>query len=147
MSAPRTTGTVGLADARTVVDAALAEAEAIGVPMNVAVVDGGGNLVHFQRQDGAWLGGTAVAIDKAFTARAFDTETGQLAHFTRPGGPAYGLHTSNGGRVVIYKGGFPLVRDGVVVGGVGVCGGHADQDEVVGRAAVAALADRTGPAR
>jgi len=142
VSEHRTISTVSSADARTVVEAALAEAEEIGVPMNVAVVDAGGNLLHFQRQDGAWLGGTAIAVDKAFTARAFDMETGQLAQFTQPGQPAYGLGTSNGGRVVIYKGGFPLVRDGAVVGAVGVCGGHADQDEVVGRAAVAAFVDR-----
>lgn len=134
------TDSISREEARQVVDAALAEAERISVPMNVAVVDAGSNLLLFERQDSAWLGGGDVAVDKAFTARAFDMETGQLGQFTQPGGPAYGLHVSNGGRVMILAGGFPLVRDGVVVGGIGVCGGHAiDHDEVVARAGVAAF--------
>jgi uncharacterized protein GlcG (DUF336 family) len=103
--------------------------------------------VLFERQDSAWLGGTEVAIDKAFTSRAFNMETGQLARFTQPGQPAFGLHTSNKGRVVIYKGGFPLLRAGTVIGAVGVCGGHADQDEIVGRAAIAAFDHHPQPAR
>lgn len=140
MDHQHTIDSIGVAHAQAVIDAALGEAERIGVAMNVAVVDAGGNLVAFVRQDGAWLGGSAIAVDKAWTARAFDMETGQLAPFTQPGQPAFGLNSSNAGRVVIYKGGFPLRRDGAIVGAVGVCGGHADQDEVVGRAAVAAFA-------
>ncbi len=139
MTQQHTIDSLNVADAQTVTEAALTQAEQIGVAMNVAVVDAGGNLVAFTRQDGAWLGGGTIAIDKAWTARAFDMETGQLTQFTQPGQPAFGLNTSNGGRVVIYKGGFPLLRDGAVIGAVGVCGGHADQDEVVGRAAVAAF--------
>lgn len=76
--------TLGLDDARTVVDAALAKAEQIGVPMNVAAVDAGGHLIHFSRHDGAWIGGTGIAIDKAFTARAFDMETGSSLSSRRP---------------------------------------------------------------
>ena len=66
-------------DARRVIAAAEARAREIGQPMNIAVVDAGGNLVSHVRMDGAWIGSIHISINKAFTARAFDIETAQLA--------------------------------------------------------------------
>jgi uncharacterized protein GlcG (DUF336 family) len=70
---------ITLSDARRVITAAEAKAREIGQPMNIAVVDAGGNLVSHVRMDGAWIGSIDISINKAFTARAFDIETAQLA--------------------------------------------------------------------
>ena len=132
-------GTVSLEDARRVTAAAEERAQEIGQPQNIAVVDAGGNLVSHVRMDGAWIGSVDVAINKAFTARAFDLPTAELAADSQPGGQFYGIQESNKGRVVIFAGGIPLKRDGEVVGAVGVSGGDGEQDTAVAEAAAGAL--------
>ena len=114
-------------------------ASEIGQPQNIAVVDAGGNLVSHVRMDGAWIGSVDIAINKAFTARAFDLPTADLAADSQPGGQFYGIQESNKGRVVIFAGGIPLERDGQVVGAVGVSGGDHEQDTTVAEAAAAAF--------
>src|SRR3954464_15392119 len=114
---------VTLADARRVIAAAEAKAAEIGQPMNIAVVDGGGNLVSHVRMDDAWIGSIDISINKAFTSRAFDIATKDLSEPSQPGGQFYGIHASNHGRIMIFAGGIPLKRDGKVVGAIGVSGG------------------------
>ena len=131
---------VSLEDARKVIAAGEAAASGdVGQPMNIAVVDAGGDLVAHVRMDGAWRGSVAISIDKAFTARAFDIATKDLAGEAQPGRQFYGIHASNGGHVMIFAGGLPLLQDGVVVGAVGVSGGTGEQDQAVAEAAAAAL--------
>ncbi|HEX5621461.1 MAG TPA: heme-binding protein [Solirubrobacteraceae bacterium] len=132
-------GTVTLEDARRVTAAAEDCAREIGQPQNIAVVDAGGNLVSHVRMDGAWIGSVDIAINKAFTARAFDLPTADLAEDSQPGGQFYGIQESNKGRVIIFAGGVPLMRDGEVVGAIGVSGGDGDQDTTVAEAGAAAL--------
>jgi uncharacterized protein GlcG (DUF336 family) len=132
-------GTVSLEEARRVTAAGEECAREIGQPQNIAVVDAGGNLVSHIRMDGAWIGSVDVAINKAFTARAFDLPTADLAADSQPGGQFYGIQESNKGRIMIFAGGIPLKRDGVVVGAVGVSGGDGDQDTAVAEAAAAAF--------
>lgn len=131
--------TVKLEDARRVIAAAEAKADEIGQPMNVAVVDAGGNLVAHVRQDGAWVGSVDISISKAWTARAFDLATKDLADNAQPGQQFFGIHTTNGGKVAIFAGGIPLTRDGSVVGAVGVSGGSGEQDQSVAEAGAAAF--------
>jgi uncharacterized protein GlcG (DUF336 family) len=119
---------ITLSDARRVIAAAEAKAREIGQPMNIAVVDAGGNLVSHVRMDGAWIGSVDISINKAFTARAFDIETAQLAENSQPGQQFFGIHASNHGRIMIFAGGIPLQRNGSVVGAIGVSGGGGDQD-------------------
>ncbi len=76
-----------LATARTIIAAAEKRAEEIGQPMNIAVVDGGGNLISHVRMDGAWLGSIDISINKAFTSRAFDIQTKDLGDNSQPGRP------------------------------------------------------------
>jgi uncharacterized protein GlcG (DUF336 family) len=128
-----------LADARRVTAAAEKKAAEIGQPMNIAVVDEGGNLVSHVRMDGAWIGSIDISINKAFTARAFDISTKELAKFSQPGGEFFGIHESNHGRIMVFAGGIPLKRDGKVVGGVGVSGGAGAQDQAVAEAGAAAF--------
>ena len=134
-----TIDSVSLSDARRVIAAGEEQATSIGQPSNIAVVDAGGNLVAHIRMDGAWLGSIDISINKAFTARAFDLSTAELAESSGPGQQFYGIHASNGGRVMIFAGGIPLTRDGTVVGAVGVSGGMGEQDQAVAEAAAAAL--------
>ena len=125
---------ITLADARRVIAAAEQKASSLGQPMNIAVVDAGGNLLAFSRMDGAWLGSIDIAINKAWTARAFDIPTKQLAELSQSGDQFFGIHASNGGRVMIFAGGIPLMRGKDVVGGVGVSGGMGKQDQAVAEA-------------
>jgi uncharacterized protein GlcG (DUF336 family) len=138
-STATTQGTVSLDDARRVIAAGEEAAREIGQPQNIAVVDAGGHLVSHIRMDGAWIGSVDIAINKAYTARAFDLSTAELAEDSQPGGQFYGIQESNKGRVMIFAGGVPLERDGEVVGAVGVSGGDGDQDKAVAEAAAAAF--------
>lgn len=129
---------ITLEQAQAVVAAALAEATAIDTLMNVAVVDAGGNLKAFARQDGAWLGSIDIAIKKARTARLFDMNSGAIGELSQPGGPLYNIELSNGG-LISFPGGVPLVVDGVVVGAVGVSGSTVENDHRVAAAGADAL--------
>lgn len=128
-----------LADARTIIAAAEGKADEIGQPMNIAVVDAGGNLITHVRQDGAWIGSIDISISKAWTSNAFDIQTKDLGDNSQPTQQFFGIHTTNGGKVAIFAGGVPLLRDGVVVGGLGVSGGSGEQDQAVALAGQSAL--------
>lgn len=130
---------VSLDDAQRVIQAGIAKAKEINSPSNLAVADGGGNLLAFARMEDAWLGSIDIAINKAFTSRAFDIATKQLAAFAQSGGQFYGIHASNHGRVMIFAGGLPLKSGNKVIGAVGVSGGTGEQDQQIVEAAAAAL--------
>ncbi len=127
---------VSLDEARRIIDAAEAKAREIGSASNIAVVDAGGNLVAHVRMDGAWIGSIDIAINKAFTARMFDTATKDLAAMAQPGAPFYGIQQSNHGRIMVFAGGMPVLRGNQVVGAVGVSGGTGEQDQTVVEAAL-----------
>ena len=130
---------ITLADAMRIIAAAEKKAEQIGQPMNIAVVDQGGNLVAHVRMDNAWIGSVDISINKAWTARAFDISTKQLAEFSQSGDQFFGIHASNRGRVMIFAGGIPLKRGDQVMGGIGVSGGTGKQDQEVAEAGAAAF--------
>src|ERR1700750_1297498 len=130
---------ITLADARRVIAAAEKKAQEIGQPMNIAVADEGGNLVAHVRMDNAWIGSIDISQKKAFTARAFDISTKDLAANSQSGGQFFGIHASNDGKVMIFAGGIPLKKDGKVVGSIGVSGGSGDQDHAVAEAGAAAF--------
>jgi len=125
-----------LAEAKKVVEGAEVKAKQIGVPMNIAVVDVGGNLVAFERMDKAWLGSINIAINKAFTAVAFNMTTEDLGKESQPGKSLFGIHATNMGRLVIFGGGIPLRKGGELVGAIGVSGGAVPQDIEVAEAGV-----------
>ena len=128
---------ITLAEAQRVVDAAREQAAGAGQPMNIAVVDAGGNLLAFARMDGAWLGSVDIAINKAVTSAGSRKPTHELGRVTLPGEPAFGIQAQNGGRFTTIPGGLPLVVDGHVVGAVGVSSASAAQDLEVAEAAAA----------
>ena len=130
---------ITLADARRVIAAAEQKAQEIGQPMNIAVVDEGGNLVAHVRMDKAWIGSVDISIKKAWTARAFDISTKELAELSQSGDQFFGIHASNDGKVMIFAGGIPLKKDGKVVGAIGVSGGSGKQDHEVAEAGAKAF--------
>jgi uncharacterized protein GlcG (DUF336 family) len=133
---------VKLEEARRIIGAAEKKAAEIGQPMNIAIADEGGNLIAHVRMDGAWLGSIDIAINKAYTARAFDLSTKDLAVQSQPGKQFYGIHTSNHGRIMIFAGGIPLKRGNQVVGAIGVSGGSGEQDHAVAVAGAQAFEGR-----
>src|SRR5262245_62438941 len=138
---PREYATITLSDAKRMLSAAEAKAASLGIAYNIAVVDAGGHLVAFVRQDGALIGSIDLAIDKAVTARFFDKTTSELATLAQSGRPLFGIQESNAGKVVIFGGGVPVVSGNNIVGAVGTSAGTVAQDLEVAEAAIAALAD------
>ena len=130
---------ITLEQAESVATAAIEKANAIGVPMNIAIVDEGANLVSFHRMDNAWLGSVDISIKKAKTARFFDMNTGEIGKLSQPGGPLYNIEHSNGG-LISFPGGV-LLKDnsGKIIGALGVSGGAVEQDHEVASAGAAAM--------
>src|SRR5205085_12012892 len=109
-----------LEDARRIISAAEKKATEIGQPMNIAVADEGGHIVAHVRMDSAWSGSIDISMKKAYTSRAFDIETKELAKHSQSGGEFFGIHVSNSGKIMIFAGGIPLKLDGKVVGAIAV---------------------------
>ena len=128
-----------LAAAHRMIAAVQVEARAMRVAMSVAVVDAGAQLVAFERMDGADLVGIGLAQDKAWTALVNRMPSGELAPLVQPGTEFYGYDSVAGGRMIVFAGGMPLERDGVLVGAVGISGGSAAEDQRAVEAAVHAF--------
>jgi uncharacterized protein GlcG (DUF336 family) len=138
-----------VAEARAMVAAAVAKAKEIGVLETVCVVDDGGYPILLERMDGARITGPQIAWNKAFTASGHKRSTHLFN--TPPNGPAlpgneaFGIQLSFEGRFAVFVGGFPVVVNGEVVGGVGLSGGNGEQDTACGVAALKALQDLLRP--
>jgi uncharacterized protein GlcG (DUF336 family) len=130
---------VTLAEAQAMIAAAEKKAAEIKLPMNIAVVDSGGNLVAFGRMKDSIMVSIGISQDKAWTAAAFKLPTDVLATLSQPGQSLYGINTTNNGRVVIFGGGFPVKAKDQVIGGIGVSGGTVEQDMAVSQAGLAAF--------
>lgn len=137
------------AEARTMADAALARALELGVAETVCIVDEGGFPLLLERLDGGRATGPQIAWNKAFTAAGHKRSTHLFT--TPPDGPAlpgneaFGIQLSFEGRFAAFVGGFPVVVNGEVVGGVGLSGGNGQQDTQCGVAALQALHELLAP--
>ncbi len=128
-----------LEDAKIILQGAEKKAREIGVDMDIAVVDDGGNLLAFYRMDKAKITSIDVAINKAFTAAGARKGTHEYAEIAGPGKPAFGIHVSNRGRFMILGGGLPIFVDGQIVGGIGCSSGTVDEDRIVAQAGIDAF--------
>ena len=122
------------AGALAILDAAIAKADAMGIPQCIAIVDDGGNLLAFIRMDGAKFLSIESAMRKAITAVSSRVPTGGVAE-----GLDMKLAAATSGRLTNLKGGIPVTVDGLVIGGIGVGSGTGDQDLEVARAGLAAI--------
>jgi len=128
-----------ISDANVLIAGAIAKADDIGVPMCIAITDEAGNLMAFCRMDGGKVTSSTIAIDKAFTAAGAKKATHDYGIASQPGAPAYGISSAIGGRLMVVGGGYPVIVDGHVVGGIGVSSGTPDQDMVVAQAGIDAF--------
>lgn len=125
--------------AKTLIEAAEAKATAIGTPVNIVVLDAGGHLKAFSRMDGVFLAATDVAMQKAKTAVLLEMNSECVWDYCKPGGPAEGLQSTNGG-LVTFAGGIPLkAPDGRMMGAIGVSGGTVSQDLDIAKTALDAF--------
>ena len=125
---------ISLKEAQTAIELARVHAETIGVPMNIAVVDGGGHLLAFARMDKSILGSIDIALKKAKTSVLFNAPSERLWEYCKPGGPAPTTEGTNGG-LIPFAGGLPILGpDGSLAGAIGVSGGMPTQDGEVARA-------------
>jgi uncharacterized protein GlcG (DUF336 family) len=120
------------------------KARQMGLSSDIAIVDQGANLIAFHRMDNARIAGIDISQNKAWTSVAMQMPTANLAQSALPGGPSFGINTTNHGRLVILGGGIPLVSEGKIVGGIGVSGGTSAQDIEVANAAVQAFESMRG---
>lgn len=131
-------------EAKILLEGAVASSREIDVPMCIAVADESGNLIDFTRMDGGKISSISIAIDKAFTAAAARRGTHIYNQLCVPGQPTFGIHVTNGGHFSVIGGGLPVTLEGVVVGGIGISSGTADQDQTVAAAALKYFYERTG---
>lgn len=117
--------------AQAAIEAAEAKAREVGIPISIAIVDSGRNLLAFKRMDDALLGTIEVAQAKAYTARTVNMKTSALAPLVQPGAPLYGLDYSHRQPLAAFPGGNPVSRQGRVIGAVGISGGTVEQDELI----------------
>lgn len=143
---PRHTASLTLDDAKTLAQAAEAQASQFGVPYAIAVVDAAGHLLHFSRQDGGVAGCVDLAIDKAHTAVMFGQSTHTLAQLALPSAELYGIQHALRGRAVVFGGGVPVRSNGMIIGAIGASAGTIEQDLAVAQAGVSALQECPGTA-
>ena len=133
---------ITLEQAQAAVAGAIKKSDEIKTKMDIAVVDAGGNLKAFARQENAWLGSIDISQKKARTARYFDMPTGEIGKLSQPGGPLYNIEHSNGG-LITFPGGIPLKdADGTVIGAIGVSGSTVENDHTVAAAGAAAIGSK-----
>jgi len=125
--------------ANEMAEAALKKAEEFGKPISVGIVDSGGHLVCFKRSDKGKIGNISIAIDKAWTAVAFQADTEVYQQRTRPSEPAFPLHLTNECRPVFIRGGLLIKINGQIMGGIGVSGGTGEEDVACSKAGLSAL--------
>lgn len=121
-----------LAAAKELAAAVEKKAAEMGVKAVVAVADEGGNTVLVECMDDAFHASYDIAVNKAYTVTALKMPTKELAVLAAPGGSLYGIQFTNGGKIVIFGGGEPLLGDGKILGGLGVSGGTAEEDTALG---------------
>jgi glc operon protein GlcG len=120
---------IGLERAKLVMAAAEAEAKKRNWKMNIAVVDTNGELVQFERMEGAQIASGPISLGKARTAARFRRES-RVFYNVFESGHGY-ISTLDPGGLVASPGGFPLVEGGKLIGAVGCSGGTGDQDAAI----------------
>ncbi|CCV30469.1 TPA: cob(I)yrinic acid a,c-diamide adenosyltransferase [Yersinia enterocolitica] len=135
---PASTG-LGFSDVHQLVKLAVEAAMTLQIAVVVALTDRHGNMIMTYRMPDTLLVSSELAPKKAWTAVAMKTATHQLSAAIQPGADLFQLEASTGGKVVSFGGGYPLWRDGQLVGGLGISGGSVEQDMHIAEAAISAL--------
>ena len=116
----------------------------MGLAVAVAIVDEEGLLQYFARMEGTLPASTDIAMAKAYTAAALRRSTREVGELAQPGNPLYGIENTNAGKIVLFGGGFPLMLQGHVGGGIGISGGTVEEDEEIAGEVLDRLAEMEG---
>jgi len=119
--------------------AGLKKAGEISSPSSIAIVDAGRNLLGYIRMEGALLASIEISQGKAYTSASMNMKTGDIMELVQPGGPLYGMENSHRQPLIVFAGGVPIMKDGQVIGAVGVAGGMPPDDEAIAQAAADAI--------
>ena len=138
MSQSTNTAVISVEAASKALASTVSHARQMGISINVAITDSSGTLAGFLRMPGAFLHSIDIAIDKAYTAASFGFPTSQWMNILE-GDAALKAGLPLRPRLVIFGGGLPIVENGVRIGGIGVSGGSAEQDEECARAGLKAI--------
>jgi len=122
--------------AKKILEQAEEKAEEIKVAAVIAIVDEGGNLIAQHRMDDSMLISISAAFSKAYTAIALKMSTEKLYDLVLPGKPFYGLESIESGKICVFGGGIPIVKNGRFIGAVGVSGGTTEQDILIAKSAL-----------
>lgn len=139
MSLTKRSHKLTLEGAKLILKSAEEKAKEIGIDMDIAVVDDGGNLLAFHRMDKAKITSIDIALNKAFTSAGTRKPTSEYAKISQPGEMAFGIFVSNQGRFMVFGGGIPIFVENEIVGAVGVSSGTVEQDIAVAQAGVDAF--------
>ncbi|MDV7143965.1 heme-binding protein [Tropicimonas sp. TH_r6] len=137
-------GDVTLAEAVGLAARAEARARAMGVPVAISVADRQGRQILFHRMADILPASAQLASDKAWTAAALRMGTHELGQLAQPGGMLFGVQATLGGRVVIFGGGLPIARNGMLCGAIGISGGTVEEDIQIARHALGDRFDEAG---
>ncbi|MEU2301495.1 GlcG/HbpS family heme-binding protein [Streptomyces antibioticus] len=139
MSTTTAVAPLTIQDAEALVTAARQAAEAAGVTVSVTVLDAGGHLLAFRRDDRAVLISGETSTRKAYTALQLNAPTADLVDAVKPGGPFHTLPTALDRPLLFIAGGVPVHRDGRLIGALGIGGGAPEQDHAFATAALETL--------
>ncbi|MBO7935257.1 heme-binding protein [Streptomyces sp. S9] len=139
MSTTAAVAPLTIQDAEALVTAARQAAEAAGVTVSVTVLDAGGHLLAFRRDDRAVLISGETSTRKAYTALQLNAPTADLVDAVQPGGPFHTLPTALDRPLLFIAGGVPVHRDGRLIGALGIGGGAPEQDHAFATAALETL--------
>ncbi|MGV9937448.1 GlcG/HbpS family heme-binding protein [Streptomyces olivaceoviridis] len=140
MSTPATVAPLTTQDAEALITAVRRAAGAAGVTVSVTVLDAGGHLIAFRRDDRAVLISGETSTRKAYTALQLNAPTADLVDLVKPGGPFHTLPTALDRPLLFIAGGLPVHRDGRLIGAIGVGGGTPEQDHGFAVTALGTLA-------
>lgn len=125
--------------AQQMVKAGKNKAQEMGIDFVLSVVDRHGNLILLERMENALLASIEISQNKAYTAVALKMTTEKLSELARPNGDLYGINNVNGGRIITFGGGIPIVSNGEIIGGIGVSGASVAEDIIIAEACINSL--------
>lgn len=130
---------LNLDSAKKLIAAAENTASKLNIPVCIAIVDDSGNLIAQHKMDNALLISISASLNKAYTAIALKLPTSEVYELVQPGKPFYGLESIEPGRLCVFGGGIPIIKNGHYIGAIGISGGTSEQDILIAQSAISSI--------
>lgn len=131
-----TNNKLNLKTAKYIIDKCEKKATEMNIPVVITVVDDGGNMIAQHKMDNAILISLSASFNKAYTALSLKMPTEKLYDLVQPGKPFYGLENLIPGKLCVFGGGIPIIKNGIYIGAIGVSGGTSEQDVIIANASL-----------